>query len=169
MTASNIEKVLGINPLSEIHIPEMMEIQKICFQEVYRESIFVYDTLVKVFSDGAWGAFYQDRMIGYIFFHPYKNQTVKPLDSGLVLTGKEDCMYLHEIAVLPQHRAQGIPGRLIDAFDKVSGQYRMKDQSLVSVQGSMGFWKKQGFEVVKKINEGGYVEGVLMWRGTIRY
>ncbi|MDR1089495.1 MAG: GNAT family N-acetyltransferase [Prevotella sp.] len=157
-----MEKFLEINPLLEAHIPEMMDIQKICFQEAYCESVFVYDTLVKVFPDGAWGAFYRDRMIGYIFFHPYKNQMVKPLDSGLVLTGDEDCMYLHEIAILPQYRAQGITGRLIDVFDKVSGQYRLNDQSLVSVQGSMEFWKKKGFELVRRISEGGYEEGILM-------
>jgi GNAT superfamily N-acetyltransferase len=164
-----MEKCLEINPLSEIHLPEMMNIQKICFQEAFRESIFVYDTLVKIFPDGARGAFYKDEMIGYIFFHPYKNHTVKPLDSGLVLTGAEDCMYLHEIAILPQYQAQGIPGRLIDAFDEVSVQYRMNEQSLVSVQGSMGFWTKKGFEVIREINEGGYVEGVLMSKKIARY
>ncbi|MDR1182132.1 MAG: GNAT family N-acetyltransferase, partial [Bacteroidales bacterium] len=154
--------------LSEIHIPEMMDIQKICFQEIYRESVFVYDTLVKVFPDGAWGAFYNDKMIGYLFFHPYKNKTVKPLDSGLVLTGEENCMYLHEIAILPQYRARGVPGRLINEFDNVSARYRMNYQSLVSVQDSMGFWKKKGFEVIRKIDESGYVNGVLMSKHFIQ-
>jgi GNAT superfamily N-acetyltransferase len=146
----------------------MMDIQKICFQEIYRESVFVYDTLVKVFPDGAWGAFYNDKMIGYLFFHPYKNKTVKPLDSGLVLTGEENCMYLHEIAILPQYRARGVPGRLINEFDNVSARYRMNYQSLVSVQDSMGFWKKKGFEVIRKIDESGYVNGVLMSKHFIQ-
>jgi GNAT superfamily N-acetyltransferase len=155
------EKIL-ICHLSEIHIQEMMDIQKICFREVYRENVFVYDTLIKVFPDGAWGAFYNESLIGYIFFHPYKDQTVKPLDSGLLITGKENCMYLHEIAILPQYRAQDISSRLTDEFDKVSRQYRMRYQSLVSVQNSMEFWKKKGFEFIRKVNESGYVDGILM-------
>jgi GNAT superfamily N-acetyltransferase len=155
--------------LSEIHIQEMMDIQKICFREAYCENVFVYDALVKVFPDGAWGAFYNDRMIGYIFFHPYKDKTAKPLNSELLLTGKENCMYLHEIAILPQYRAQGIPSRLIYEFDKVSGQYRMNCQSLVSVQNSMEFWKKKGFVFIREINESGYVDGILMMRNiTVR-
>jgi GNAT superfamily N-acetyltransferase len=155
------EKIL-ICRLSEIHIQEMMNIQKVCFLEEYRESVSVYDTLIKVFPDGALGAFYNNSMLAYIFFHPYKDKTVKPLDSGLALTGKENCMYLHEIAILPQYRAQGIPSLLIDEFDKVSRQYRMNSQSLVSVQDSMEFWKKKGFEFIRKINESGYVDGILM-------
>jgi GNAT superfamily N-acetyltransferase len=71
-------------------------------------------------------------------------------------------MYLHEIAILPQYRARGVPGRLINEFDNVSARYRMNYQSLVRVQDRLGFWKKKGFEVLRKIDEGGYVNGVLM-------
>jgi GNAT superfamily N-acetyltransferase len=149
-------------PLTEIHLSEMMAIQQICFQETYCESLFVYATLLNVFPDGAWGAFHRDRLIGYIFFHPYKTQTVKPLDSGLLLTGEEDCMYLHEIALLPDYRSQGIPRLLLNVFDDHSARYRMDRQSLVSVQNSRPFWEKKGFSIVRKINEGGYIDGVLM-------
>jgi len=147
----------------------MMEIQKICFDEVHQENLFVYETLIKVFPNGAWGAFYDDRLIGYIFFHPYKNQTHKPLNSKLVLKGDEDCMYLHEIAILPQYRSQHIPSYFIKEFDYISKQHQMSHQSLVSVQNSRNFWEKKGFSVIKYINEDGYSGGVLMVKSMQAY
>ena len=151
-----------ISELSKTHLPEMMIIQHTCFEEIYREEEFVYETLIDVFPQGALGAFCDDKLIGYIFFHPYYYQTAKPLNSALKLTGDEDCMYLHEITVLPQYRSHGIPSRLIKEFYKVSEQYQMKYQSLVSVQNSIGFWEKKGFSVIREIEEGGYVDSFIM-------
>ena len=162
-----IENQLHIRQLSETNLPEMMEIQKDCFLEIYREDVFVYDNLLTVFPDGAWGAFLDDKLVSYIFFHPYKTQTPKPLNSELVLTGNEDCMYLHEIAVLPQYRLYGITNWLMSEFDDISKLCQMKYQSLVSVQNSMEFWKKKGFSVIGKVDEGGYDGGFLMSKDVV--
>jgi len=161
-----LNKLVKIYQLSEEHLFEMMEIHKNCFQEVHQENLFVYDTLIKVFPNGAWGAFYNNKLIGYIFFHPYKNQTVKPLNSKLTLKGDEDCMYIHEIAILPQYRSLYIPSQLMKEFDNISKLHHVKYQSLVSVQSSMEFWRKQGFSVIKEVEES-YVDGVLMSKNFI--
>jgi GNAT superfamily N-acetyltransferase len=118
--------------------------------------------LIKVFPQGAWGAFGGEKLIGYIYFHPYFHQTAKPLNSALNLTGGEDCMYLHEIAVLPEYRLHDIPSRLMKELDEVSALYKMKYQSLVSVQNSVGFWEKKGFSTIREIDECGYVNSFLM-------
>ena len=153
---------IHICQLSKIHLPEMMNVHKSCFQDIYQENEFVYDNLITVFPEGSLGAFCDGKLIGYVYFHPYYNHTAKPLNSALSLKGDEDCMYLHEIAVLPAYRALRIPNSLMEEFDKVSVKYQMKYQSLVSVQNSVGFWEKHGFTVVGQTDECEYSDGFLM-------
>ena len=80
----------------------------------------------------------------------------------LTLNGSENCMYVHEIAVLPEYRTHRITMHLLCAFDKASRLHNLTTQSLVSVQNSIGFWEKNGFAVVREIDEGGYIDSFLM-------
>ena len=148
--------------LTKIHLKQIIEIQNECFQKFHEENINVYNAFLNVFPDGAWGAFYEEKLVGQIFFHPYKNQTEKPLNTELVITGEEDCMYLHEIAILPQYRSYGISTSLLNIFNEISIKYEVKYQSLVSVENSAEFWKKKGFSIVKKADENNYLDGYLM-------
>jgi ribosomal protein S18 acetylase RimI-like enzyme len=151
-----------ISPLTKKHLSDVKNVNNICFQDAYQEDISVYNAIIEVFPEGAYGAFCDNELVGYIFFHPYKYPAVKPLNSLLALSGDENCMYLHEIAVLPEYRAQHIPTRLLSAFDHVSQSHNLTLQSLVSVQNSIGFWEKKGFAVVREVNEGGYKDSYLM-------
>ena len=160
------ESKIIIKQLSKTHLEQIIEIQKKCFQEFHEEDMNVYDTFISVFPDGAWGAFYEDKLAGHIFFHPYKNQTEKPLNAKLVLTGEEDSMYLHEIAVLQQYRSLGVSSLLLNKFNEISGQYKMKSQTLVSVENSAEFWKKKGFTIIKKADANIYLDGYLMSKHT---
>jgi len=155
-----------IKQLSKIDLSQVIEIQKICFHEFHEEDINIYDNFITVFPDGAWGAFHEDRLVGHIFFHPYKNQKEKPLNSKLVLTGEEDSMYLHEIAILQQYRSHGISKLLLDKFNEISEKYKMMSQTLVSVENSAEFWKKKGFSIIKKADENNYLNGYLMSKQT---
>jgi hypothetical protein len=38
----------------------------------------------------------------------------------------------------------------------------MVNQSLVSVENSLGFWQKKGFSIICKANENNYFDGFLM-------
>jgi len=156
------ESKITYKQLCKIHLKQVIEIQNKCFQKFHEENINVYDTFINVFPDGAWGAFYEDKLVGQIFFHPYKNQTEKPLNTELTITGEEDCMYLHEIAVLPQYRSHGISNFLLDKFNEVSRKYQIMNQSLVSVENSVEFWKKKGFKIIKKADANNYLDGFLM-------
>jgi GNAT superfamily N-acetyltransferase len=158
------ENKIQIRPLSKEYLTDVKNISNVCFQDAYREEISVYESIVEVFPDGVWGAFYDNQLVGYIFFHPYKYPATKPLNSMLVLNGNENCMYLHEIAVLPEYRAHRIPTQLLHNFDKATQTHNIANQSLVSVQNSIGFWEKKGFSVVRKIIKGGYKDSYLMMK-----
>jgi len=162
-----VENKIILKKLDKKHLKQIIEIQQKCFHEFHEESINVYNNFISVFPDGAWGAFYDDKMVGQILFHPYKSQTEKPLNTKLVITGEEDCMYLHEIAILPEYRSYGISTSLLRIFNEISKKYSKLNQSLVSVENSLEFWKKKGFTIIKKADENNYFDGYLMVRNVL--
>jgi N-acetylglutamate synthase-like GNAT family acetyltransferase len=97
------------------------------------------------------------KLAGYVFFHPYYEDIVKALDSSLELSGEEDCMCLHDIAVRRRHRGSSVSGILVDEFNRDTVNKGFKVQCLVSVQSSRSFWERHGFKTVEKIT--GYGKG----------
>ncbi len=81
----------------------------------------------------------------------------------MIITGEENCMYLHSFSVHPKYRGQGVTHILFDFFDKISKDDGYDVQSLVAVQNSERFWMKYGFESVRQISYGN-AQAVYMTR-----
>jgi GNAT superfamily N-acetyltransferase len=113
--------------------------------------------MMEAYPKGCIGAFIGNQLAGYVFFHPYFEDRVKVLDSALELSGDEDCMYLHDIAVRKKHRGSGLSGFLLEEFNQNTVNKAFNVQCLVSVKSSRSFWERHGFKKVKKIT--GYGEG----------
>lgn len=59
-----------------------------------------------------------------------------------------DCLYLHDLAVLPQHRGNGISHMLLAAALELAKAQQLNQMALIAVQGSVSFWQSQGFTTV---------------------
>jgi GNAT superfamily N-acetyltransferase len=107
----------------------------------------------------------QDQLIGYMFCHPWKTDSVVPLNcENLRIPKDADCFYIHDIAVVPSHRRKGIAKRFLDiaidlarknGFDMIKG---------VSVLGSHAYWEKRGFTVGEDIIYGGVKAKVIQMK-----
>jgi ribosomal protein S18 acetylase RimI-like enzyme len=54
-------------------------------------------------------------------------------------------MYIHDVAVDPQHHKQGIAQSLVDAIFARASELQLHKYELVAVQNSAEFWKRNGF------------------------
>ena len=54
-------------------------------------------------------------------------------------------LYIHDIAVLPDLAGQGVAQRLIGHLLAQARLQHVRQAALVAVQGSMPFWRRQGF------------------------
>ena len=143
--------------ISSDMLGDVLDIQRECYGYELVERKETFENMVNAYPHGCIGVFAGNQLAGYVFFHPYFEDRIKVLDSGLELSGEEDCLYLHDIAVGGRYRGSGLSGFLLDAFDRDTVNKGFNVQCLVSVQASHSFWERHGFKTVEKIT--GYGKG----------
>jgi GNAT superfamily N-acetyltransferase len=143
--------------ISRDMLEDVLLIQRECYKDELVERKETFANMMEVYPKGCIGAFIGNQLVGYIFFHPYFEDGGKALDSVLKLSGDEDCMYLHDIAVRRKHRGSGLSGFLLEEFNQDTVNKGFNVQCLVSVQSSHYFWERYGFKIIDMIT--GYGKG----------
>ncbi|SIS37454.1 GNAT family N-acetyltransferase [Insolitispirillum peregrinum] len=96
-------------------------------------------------AQGADGAF-----LGYTLSHPGVLLRPPPLDSLLErIPAGADCLYLHDIALLPAARGLGLGASLVAGLDRLGRELAIGPLALTAVNGSVPFWLRQGFTVLE--------------------
>jgi GNAT superfamily N-acetyltransferase len=87
--------------------------------------------------------------LGYVLSHPWRDGAVPALDSllGELPAGARN-YYLHDLALLPEARGTGAAGRLVAELVEHATKAGFFRMSLVAVNGSQDFWRRQGFSVL---------------------
>lgn len=115
---------------------------------------------LKQFPEGCWACVNQkDEAIGYMFSHPWLKDRVVPINCiDFVLPEKPDCFYIHDIAVLPQYRKNGIASVFLEKAKELSRKCGFSEIRGVSVLDSYdNIWQRKGFRVLEEIE---YVKGI---------
>jgi ribosomal protein S18 acetylase RimI-like enzyme len=153
-----------INRITLTEIASVLEIQRDCYGEGYIEDSRTFTRMITAYPQGCLGATVGGILAAYAFFHPYRDNVVKPLDLALVLNGTEDCMYLHDIAVHHRYRGKGLARMLMERVDHETRGGGFEVQCLVAVQNSQEFWRKHGFNKVRMIESYGESPAYYMKR-----
>jgi predicted acetyltransferase len=143
-------------------ILDVMSLQKQVYTKDLQEDNRVFIQILNVFPEGVSGVFYGDTLAGYLFSHPYILNQIKPLNSSLYFTGNENCLYLHDMAILPNYQGKGLTKLLFQRFLLTSTKNDFEMQCLVAVQNSFNFWGNFGFKRVFEVNDLGYSNGIYM-------
>ncbi|PRD43975.1 GNAT family N-acetyltransferase [Phyllobacterium phragmitis] len=109
---------------------------------VYIERLSLYPAGCFVL-EGAGG------VTGYGVSHPWMRGHVPKLNTllGTIPPDAGTC-YLHDIALMPEARSGGLAGRIVTMMAEQAMRDGFGSMSLVAVNGSSGFWRKQGFSIV---------------------
>lgn len=110
-------------------------------REVFAERLALYPAGCVV-AQGEGGAFG-----GYAFMHPARLGAPPALDSLLQqLDPAADCLYLHDVALLPAVRGAGLGRALMQLLDGLMRRDGHAQAALVAVHGSAPYWRACGFE-----------------------
>jgi hypothetical protein len=83
--------------------------------------------------------------IGYILIHPWSNLEIPPtLNTIIPQDIDSSCLFIHDLCILEQYRKKGYSKLLLEASIKDTIYV-----SLVAINSSVSFWKKQGFQIAK--------------------
>jgi GNAT superfamily N-acetyltransferase len=87
-----------------------------------------------------------DRPAGYAPSHPWRSGTLPALNALLgAIPADADTYYVHDLALLPAARGTGAAAVLVGDLKQHAGSLGLSGLSLVAVNGSAGFWRRQGF------------------------
>ena len=107
--------------------------------EVFREKIALFGAGCRVLVSGG-------RIVGYGIAYPWRLDDVPPLDCLLeTIPPDADCLFLHDVAIMPEARAAGTSRAFVDHAALVAVQQRLSWLALVSVYGTDGLWRRHGF------------------------
>ncbi|MBC7905616.1 MAG: GNAT family N-acetyltransferase [Rhodospirillaceae bacterium] len=85
--------------------------------------------------------------LGYCIAHPGVVGDPPPLDTVLTaLPAGADCLYLHDVALLPEARGRGLGAALVVRLEQVAKAHGFNRIALTAVSNSDGFWQGLGFE-----------------------
>lgn len=82
-----------------------------------------------------------EEIVGYGFAHPWTQRRIPALDDFLErLPDDADCLYLHDIAVLPRSRG-GVARAYVAAIEQLARASGLAALALVSVYGTRPLWE----------------------------
>ncbi|WP_246666659.1 GNAT family N-acetyltransferase [Bradyrhizobium guangdongense] len=90
-----------------------------------------------------------DAVGGYGLAHPWKLNRIPPLDDFLRdLPDDADCLYVHDVVVLPKFRGRRIAGAYVTDIAALARAADINSLALVSVYGTQSMWERFGFRAV---------------------
>jgi GNAT superfamily N-acetyltransferase len=85
-------------------------------------------------------------VLGYAVSHPGQLGRPPALDSRLgELPSDADCLYLHDVALLPEARGLGLGESLVDLLRALGIRFGFKVIALTAVNRSTSYWRSRGF------------------------
>lgn len=112
----------------------------------YPEDDAVFAERLALFPDGCRIALRSGAAVGYAFFHPGVVGAPPPLNSMLInLPASANCLYIHDVALLPAARGAGLGAALLNVAQTVAAARRLPVLALTATPAAAEYWRRQGF------------------------
>lgn len=97
----------------------------------------------------AWVAQHPGGVRAYLAAYPSVAGKLTPLHGEFELAAAPDSLYLHDLAVHPDAAGLGLGPRLVRHAWAHAARAGWRHSTLVSVQSSVAFWQRQGYEAAQ--------------------
>jgi len=103
---------------------------------------------MRLYPDGCRVLAVDNEIAGYGLAHPWMQYRIPPLDGFLErLPDGADCLYVHDVAVLPDFRG-GVARAYLTEIGQLARSSGITTLALVSVYGTRVLWERFGFQPV---------------------
>lgn len=140
--------------MSDADLDRVMDIAAIVHAGFF-ERRAVFAERLALYPQGCWIAQEEggDAVLGYAFLHPARLGQPPSLDSFLQqLDAQADCLYLHDVALLPAARGAGLGQALLQRLLALMQREAHAHAALVAVHGSAPYWRRCGFEAQTEVS-----------------
>lgn len=108
----------------------------------------VFAEKMRLCPDGCRVLVAGEDIVGYGLSHPWMQHRIPPLDTFLQeLPDRADCLYIHDVAVLPDFRG-GVTRAYLARLAELAGASGITTFALVSVYITRPLWERLGFRAI---------------------
>jgi predicted N-acetyltransferase YhbS len=133
----------------------ILEIQEAAYHEVDPEELDVLKSKQWVSPETCFVCVSdQGDILGYLLAHPWYGSEPPKLYEPVLDIKRSDSLYLHDMAVSPHSKGQGIGRSMMAKLIEVAELKGVKRITLVAIQGADSFWSLLGFKVISTANIG---------------
>jgi GNAT superfamily N-acetyltransferase len=126
---------------------QVLALQQRCYPLPYHEPLSAFDNKLQRSPGSAWIALASGQTIAYLVTLPVDEAHFPALHADTWQPPERArWLYLHDLAVDPDHRGSGAGQRLIERALALAQQRGLGGLALVAVQGSEPYWARQGFQ-----------------------
>jgi ribosomal protein S18 acetylase RimI-like enzyme len=148
--------VARINPIirsmNEEDLESIVQIQAEAYSGYFLESSDVIATRFATNPPTSWIAEVDGKPAAYLVSYFSLLGKINPLNKNFVMVDQPDCLYIHDLAILPSAQGMGIARYLLNVAQKLALDNSCKNIALLSVQNTRLFWGRLGFCVVDNIS-----------------
>lgn len=157
-----------IRPMKISDLPAVLQIQTHCYPPELIESEAALASRHALAPESCWVAAHRT-VLGYLFSHPWQGEHAPALDTPLTALPQDaDTLFIHDLALHPQGRGQGLAPKLIDAAFQTARRQGLRYSRLVAVQGASHFWSRHGYRTQDALKAGDYYgEGAKVMGRTL--
>lgn len=138
-------------PLSPDDLKQVNEIADIVHTDL-PERNEVFAEKLTLYPSGCWKLISNERLMGYGIAHPWMLFDIPPLDAFLhQLPLNADCIYIHDVVVLPEARGQCAAKLYLDIIRKNASTSGIEKIACVSVYGTDALWARFGFQMYSSL------------------
>ena len=105
--------------------------------------------------------------MGFVLAHPWHSLAPPPLFKPLVGGVSGEFLFIHDLVVSRASGGRGVGRIMAEHLMTLAKQLHYRQVLLVSVQDSMAFWQKFGFEPVDQPISSSYGEGAVFMSQTL--
>lgn len=137
--------------MTQADVAQVLDIQAQCYPARLLEDEATIRARLDSAPDSAWVAEQKNRACAYLVGYRSVVGNITPLDSPFDIPAQTDSLYLHDLAVGKSAQGLGLGPQLVDMACGKARAEGLKYSALVSVQDSLNFWKRLGYEVMEEL------------------
>ncbi|WP_028773248.1 GNAT family N-acetyltransferase [Shewanella waksmanii] len=127
--------------------PAIMDIQAASYPSIEPESLTVMQNKAELGPQTSFVAEHHGKIIGYCLAHPWLFGTPPALAQQLSPCSQPDTLYLHDMALAPLARGQGLGQAFFHQLLQQCQQLQLGSISLVAIAGASSYWSTMGCEI----------------------
>lgn len=148
MPDSQTHSTYVIRNIRRDELPMILDVQQNAYAPHLLEHLATFERRYEMYSAGFMGAFHSEQLAGYSISFPWYSDVPIALDQpesdGSRLF---DCYYMHDVAVMPEHRGHGIADKFVNNCFDDARHHGLGTIRMVTVQGGQHIWSRYGFAI----------------------